>query len=166
MTGKWSQPGIPQRGWSCVGVDDLGEPDAICEMCETQEIRYVHYMEHSDHPECLAVGCICAENMSGDYVGPKRREKALQNAARRRSNWLKRKWRNSEKGDEFLNVDGFNIGVFTKRNGDWSGWIKDQETETTVFLRGRYETEDQAKLATFDALVFLTEQRKRRDRGT
>jgi len=41
-TGKWSQAGVPHRGWTCVDIDDLGEPSATCEMCETQEIRYVH----------------------------------------------------------------------------------------------------------------------------
>ena len=45
MSGKWSQIGVPHRGWTCVSVDDLGAPDAVCEMCETQAIRYVHHME-------------------------------------------------------------------------------------------------------------------------
>jgi hypothetical protein len=52
-TGKWTQPGVPHRGWYCVYVEDLGEPDRYCDMCETQPIRYVHYMQHHDYPEEL-----------------------------------------------------------------------------------------------------------------
>jgi hypothetical protein len=43
--GKWSQPGVPHKGWVCVDIEDLGEPSLTCEMCESQNIRYVHYME-------------------------------------------------------------------------------------------------------------------------
>ena len=53
MSGKWSQVGVPHKGWICVSVDDLGAPDAVCEMCETREIRYVHHMEHPDYSDSL-----------------------------------------------------------------------------------------------------------------
>jgi hypothetical protein len=55
--GKWSEPGVPHRGWTCTGVTDLEEPAATCEMCETAAIRYVHHMEHADYPGGLGVGC-------------------------------------------------------------------------------------------------------------
>ena len=61
--GKWSQPEVPHRGWSCIGTDDLEEPSQLCEMCESVEIRYVHFMKHPNYPETLGVGCICAEHM-------------------------------------------------------------------------------------------------------
>jgi hypothetical protein len=53
MVGKWSQAGVPHRGWSCVGVEDLGAPEATCEMCETQKIRYVHPVRLLIH--CLLI---------------------------------------------------------------------------------------------------------------
>ena len=28
--GKWSQQGVPQKGWTCIGFEDLGEPAAEC----------------------------------------------------------------------------------------------------------------------------------------
>lgn len=43
--GKWSAAGVPHRGWHCVDIEDLGEPQAECEMCESQTIRYVHHIE-------------------------------------------------------------------------------------------------------------------------
>lgn len=63
--GKWSQPGLPHRGWHCVDIEDLGEPQVECEMCESQTIRFVHHMEHPDYSQVLEVGCICAGHMEG-----------------------------------------------------------------------------------------------------
>lgn len=48
--GKWSQRDVPHKGWTCVRVDDLGEPSVTCEMCEFQAIRYVHHMSHPEYP--------------------------------------------------------------------------------------------------------------------
>ena len=89
------QPGrrAPYKGWQCVDVVDLGptarsadETDyATCQMCGNEKIRYVHIMEHPDLDENFDVGCVCAEKMSGDYEGPKRREAKLRNRAARRN---------------------------------------------------------------------------------
>jgi len=159
MHGKWAQPGIPHKGWTCVYVEDLGAPDAVCEMCELQEIRYVHHMQHADYPAVLEVGCVCAEHMEGDYQGPRRRERDLKNAARRRSRWLERRWKVSRQGNPYINADGFNITVFRKQDGTWGGRIEDRSTAQSITSRRRYETEDQAKLAAFDAMIFLKSKR-------
>lgn len=153
-TGKWRSPDVPHRGWQCTGVEDLGEPSAICEMCEVMEIRYVHYMTHPDYPDELACGCVCAEHMEGDYRRPREREKALRNAAQRRKKWLTRQWNVSGKGNPFLRTDGYVITVFPKRDG-WSASIRDTRTEETRFARRLYRTADLAKLAAFDAMIFL-----------
>ncbi len=58
--GKWSQQGVPKKGWACIGFEDLGEPSTQCEMCENQDIRYVHQMQHPDYPHILECGCVCA----------------------------------------------------------------------------------------------------------
>jgi hypothetical protein len=51
--GKWSQVGVPHKGWRCIDVEDLGSPNQVCQMCESREIRFVHRMEHDDYPEIL-----------------------------------------------------------------------------------------------------------------
>lgn len=159
MQGKWSQSGVPQKGWSCVGVEDLGAPDAVCEMCETQEIRYVHTMAHADYASTLEVGCICAEKMEDDYVRPREREKALRSAAGRRKRWLSRVWKKSMRGNEYLNTDGFHITVFLKDDGTWAGRIEERATGRSVTSQRIYETDDAAKLATFDAMIFVKNHR-------
>lgn len=57
---------------------------ATCQMCSNGKICYVHIMEPPDLDENFNVGCVCAEKMSGDYKGPKRRENRLRNRAVRR----------------------------------------------------------------------------------
>ena len=61
--GRWSEPGLPHKGWICIDVIDLGEgASKLCEMCEHADIRYVHYMAHEDYPQVLDVGCVCASH--------------------------------------------------------------------------------------------------------
>lgn len=45
----WDQRGIPQKGWTCEGVTDLGSPDGQCETCRREEIRYVHHMAQDNY---------------------------------------------------------------------------------------------------------------------
>lgn len=111
--------GMPHKGWRCVGVHDLGDgvgsgeeiDYAACEMCGNERIRFVHVMEHPDCDTQCEVGCICAEKLSDDYAGPKRRESAMKNRATRRARWLTRQWRVSAKGNRYLNIKGINVGV-------------------------------------------------------
>jgi hypothetical protein len=154
--GKWSQAGVPKRGWSCVGVEDLGEPSQLCEMCESIEIRYAHYMEHPNYPEVIAVGCVCAEHLEQDYIRPQERERRLKSAARRRKNWTTRKWKVSAKGNSYLNTDGFNITVVQRANA-WRLIVSNRETGTAQRGRRDYATEEAAKVAAFDALIWAKE---------
>lgn len=152
--GKWSRAGVPRKGWVCVGVEDLGDPSEQCEMCETQDIRYVHLMEHPNYPEILSCGCICAGKMEDDYLGAREREADVKNAARRRARWLIRKWKLSEAGQHYLKTDGFHIVVFQKA-GSWSGKITQLSTGSVTNARKRYSTQDRAKLAAFDGMIWL-----------
>ena len=56
--GKWTQLGVPHRGWLCLDVEDLGGSSQLCQMCEGVDVRYVHHMQHPDYPDVLAVGCV------------------------------------------------------------------------------------------------------------
>jgi hypothetical protein len=157
--GKWAQAGVPHKGWTCVDVEDLEHPDAICEMCETQEIRYVHWMTHPDYPGELGVGCVCAEKMEDDYTGPRKRETALRSSAARRKRWLTRNWRISARGNPYLNTGGLNITIFPNADGTWGGRIEERATRRSVSARRKYTSEDRAKLAAFDAMIFLKSNR-------
>jgi hypothetical protein len=79
--GKWSQPGVPHKGWQCEEpIDDVGgDGMETCEMCERTLVRYIHIMSHPDYPGELRCGCVCAGNMAdGDVVGARLREEVFK----------------------------------------------------------------------------------------
>jgi len=156
---RWDKVGIPHKGWTCIDVVDLrgdgSDADETsyetCQMCGHEKIRFVHVMEHTDQEDSLRVGCVCAEKMSGDYVGPKQREAKLRNRAARRTRWLQRKWRVSAKGNSFMNVDGYNLGVHMNQSKRWGYRIDSR------FGMKTFATKDEAKLALFDDFWATTE---------
>jgi hypothetical protein len=156
-TGKWSQVGVPHKGWICIDMEDLGEPSATCEMCETQEIRYVHHMQHPNYPEVLGCGCVCSGHMGDDYEGAQEREKILRNASSRRRKWLSRNWRVSRNGNPFLNVDGYNIVVYPAGQG-WGFRIVNRVTDQEIVSRKVLATMDAAKLRSFDAMIWMKQR--------
>src|SRR5271155_341896 len=131
-TGKGCQSEFPHKGWTCSGIEDLGEAAATCEMCETQEIRYVHHMEHPDYSGSLACGCVCAGRMEENYEGARRREGVFRSATGRRRKWLSRKWQMSVKGNPYLNADGYNVVVFPRASVGWSFRVTNRETDDYV----------------------------------
>jgi hypothetical protein len=155
--GKWSQPGVPHIAWSCVGVEDLQEAPELCAMCESTQIRYVHVMEHPDYPKTLGVGCVCAEHMEQDYVRPRLREQNLRSKSQRRKTWIRRNWRTSAKGNLYLNTEGYNLTVFEISGAMPQRWglrVTNRESQRTQLGRRRYDSEEAAKRAALDALIW------------
>jgi hypothetical protein len=160
--GKWSEPGVPHKGWTCVDVDDNGcEPDdewTICEMCEVVEIRWVHRMTHPDYPDELGVGCICAEHMEDDYVGPKLREQRAQSRARRRQGWGRRQWYRAP-GHEYdgnwwyLNSDGYHLDVWRDGTG-WLVCVTNRASQRSQRGKREYPTREIAQAKALDALLW------------
>jgi hypothetical protein len=128
-------------------------------MCETQEIRYVHTMTHPDYAGELQVGCVCAERMEDDYIAPRLRERALRSAAGRKKRWLGRKWQTSARGNPYINADGFNIVIYAYTGGGFGARIEERASGRSVASRRRYATEEAAKLAAFDGMIFLKTKR-------
>lgn len=149
--GRWADALVPRSGWECVYVEDLGVVAAVCGMCQAKDIRYVHTMKHRGFAETIDAGCICAGRMEGNLLLAARREQGVSNRTKRRLNWLKRKWRISHAGNDFLKIKGRVVVVF--RSGDlWRGMVKDCATESTA-RTGYLDTSDEAKLAAFDLLT-------------
>jgi hypothetical protein len=90
---------VPQNGWLCCNMEDLGKPIHICEMCGKEGVRYVHVMEHAECSEQLRVGCVCAEKMENDAINPKQRETKMKSRSRRLSAFLERDWRVMQNGN-------------------------------------------------------------------
>ncbi|MBN4054913.1 hypothetical protein JYT15_00230 [Acidimicrobium ferrooxidans] len=150
MAGRWDKPGIPHKGWCCIGITDVREglskedtTYAACEMCDRPKIRYVHTMVHDDHDEDLGVGCVCAEKMCNSYKG-KEAEQVLRKKASRRSRWLSRKWRISGKGNPYLNANDIHVVIYRTRQGPWMYRVDGKASNAS------YSSVEEAKLASFD----------------
>ena len=161
MTGKWTQAGVPHRGWTCTAVDDLGAGESqICEMCEVTEIRYVHVMEHPEYPEPIEAGCICAGHMAGDLAAARQREQTTKNRTRRRSQWLSRQWHRSQNGAVYVNTrEGLNITVFRTPIGRWKARIVERSSDRCEFSRRSYPSQEECQMKAFDAMCWLLDRR-------
>ncbi len=146
----WKRSEVPHFGWSCVGVEDLGSPSGICEMCGYQIIRYAHQMEHPSYPS-LSVGCKCAGKMEGDVSEAKRREADFKNRQSRRMNFFKRQWKRSKKGNEYLKIDGHVVVIYHDDRGKGS-WRYSLDNE---FCRTVYADRERAVAGVFEALEGL-----------
>jgi hypothetical protein len=149
--GKWSLAGVPHSGWTCVDVEDLGEPLAECEMCESQTIRYIHHMEHPNYADVLGVGCVCAGHLEQDASAARGREAAMQSRAGKRMRWLTRRWKTSAKGYPWIRVDGFRVTVYPRGVG-WAATVVRGE-DPPIHSRRNFNSLDQAKLAAFDQIT-------------
>jgi len=157
MGGRWDTKGLPHKGWSCVGMEDLGSADGQCEMCGKEEIRYVHFMEHPDVEGTVSAGCICAEKMEDEYgherSRARRREAKLRSAAGRRARWPDLQgWRRSQKGNVHIKKDGRHVVIFTRASR--FKFLIEGADGSTYFSPRSYADVLEAKLAAFDAFTY------------
>ena len=106
----------------CVDVEDLGDVDAVCQMCEVKEIRYVHVMEHPDGHR-LGAGCECAGKMEGSPDAPVRRERSKRNREKRLANWMRHTWKAYPSGTLTRNKNGCRCVLIPGSNGLWNGLV-------------------------------------------
>lgn len=159
LHGKWSQPEVPHKGWTCVDIEPLETASATCGMCETQQIRFVHYMTHPDYSGELGCGCVCAGRMEEDYVGAERREALAKSTIGKRKRWLTRAWKTSMAGRPYLKIDGYHVVIFKNDAlvGGKPTWgfkvTSDGGSHTTS--RAPHPSINDAKLKAFDALTLM-----------
>ena len=159
MSGKWENPNIPHGGWKCVDIKDLGKPDMTCQMCEKEIIRYAHYMRHPGYQGMLIVGCICAGKMEGDLQNAKKRDAFMKSRMNKRKNWLDRKWKVSQKGNQYIKSDGF-VVVMKQRDGFWSAFVQSEDGTYKKWSSQKNSNENEMKLAAFDCLTNVLAERE------
>lgn len=152
--GRWSEKGLPHKGWNHLYVDDLGSVEGACEMCG-KEIRYVHYIDHEDFADPLGVGFVCAAHLTEDSETPREREKVLRSRTGKLARLSKKEWSPSPKGIT-LKHRGYRFVVY--RHGkeprpDWWGVVvsgQEGEKEHKWFGPHIYRSQERAKLACFE----------------
>ena len=163
MSNLWKQQDIPHKGWTLEYVYDVREDGQsedeasyeICMMCGHEKIRYVHVVSHPDYGEELLVGCQCAEKLTEDYINPKLKEKELRNKTNRRTNFFKRKWKISAKGNQYLNIDGHHVLIMEDRLTHKFVVKIDDNWGNKYF-----DTPEQAKTAAFKGIEYYKEKGK------
>jgi hypothetical protein len=147
---KWTRPGMPHCGWSLVSVEDLGHPAFKCEACGTEEVRYIHHLAHAEHPD-LVVGCVCAEKLTADIVGPRKREQQAKNRAMRRTGFVSSpRWRTSSEGDLCRRYHGWLIRILKDKPGNHC-FCASRGYDEPIFSDPFVSVND-AKYAAFDAI--------------
>ena len=158
MSKRWNIPNIPHKGWSLQNVidvrgEDQGPDDTnyqTCMMCNKEHIRYVHIVTHPDIQEEFSVGCICAQKMTGDYVTPKLKEKALKMRAARRISWAKKKWKTTENGNHTCKYDKRCLRIFKDK---WTNKFKCKIGD--VWGKLTFSTIEEAKNAVYLGIEYL-----------
>jgi len=89
--------------------------------------------------------------MMGDMDAAKDAEKEARNRAARRRMFLDRDWRVSYRGNVWLPMGDYVVGVRELDHG-YRGFIKRKFEDKPVFGKKVYRTMDEAKLALFDAV--------------
>ena len=159
---RWSQEGIPHKGWRYVDVEDVceglaGDDERVyeqCQMCRNERIRYVHILTHPEFDGEIRVGCDCAAKMTDDYVNPSQREKDLRNRVNRKRNFLKQDWRLNRNGNHVLRYKGENVTIMKSNYGSNFGIIFRGERVWTYQGHKIYDldTAKQVACALFDDL--------------
>ena len=143
----WNDPDFPKSGWVCTDITDLGAPRGICQMCGYQIIRYVHHMYHAETRMQLDCGCICAGKLEGDIDKARKRESDFKSKEQRKINFMKKKWKLSSAGNEWLKIKNHFIDIFQyKKTGKWNFVIDD------VFNKTVYDTREECIEAAFYAI--------------
>lgn len=151
--GKWSQKGVPHKGWECTFMREYEDHLVQCEMCECAMIRYAFIMMHPEYPEALAVGCICAGNMMEDLVGAERRETEFKNRIKRRMNFPNLEgWRLSKSYNYWINVRGtdYRVVIFETEFGKYKAGVY---WHTRRRYSGACGTLEEAQRAGFDVMM-------------
>ena len=153
QSGKWGEQGVPHKGWQCVDTQDLG-PDREgwqkCEMCKAMDIRYVHVMRHPNYPGELGCGCVCAGNMEQDLQAARHRESSMKTSLRRRQAFVRsRHWRISQKGNPWMQRDGWTVTIFPRGTGFKAVLSR---ADKKMFLPQVFATPNEAKLAAYDVM--------------
>lgn len=111
-------------------------------MCEKEQIRHIHTVSHRDYPGQLQVGCVCAENMTGDYVRPRVAEGAVKRRRARLKAFINDRWSSGSNGSFSRKWNGHRVLLAPRA----SGWIAKVDGEGG---RRVFTNRDEAAAAVF-----------------
>ncbi len=150
----WKRDDVPHSSWICTGITDLGAPVGVCEMCGHQIIRYAHHMVHPQYRPIVA-GCFCAGKMEGNIDAARERERNLKNQLARKESFLKRQWKRSKNGNQYLKIRGHVLVLYKIKNG--GGW---KYAIDSSFAGEVLSSRESAILAAFQAFERIEKEKR------
>jgi hypothetical protein len=87
--------------------------------------------------------------MEQNLEAARRRDLMMANRAHKRARWVKRRWRVSAKGNEWLRADGYRITIYLK-GSKWAATVASEDDESVHHGRRTFGTVEEVKLAAFD----------------
>jgi hypothetical protein len=153
---RWDKKDVPQKGWTCIGMDDVGSSLESCEMCDQHNVRYVHIMTHENYPVDLRVGCHCAEHMEEDYVNPKIRDNRLRNRSSRKNTFMKKEWYKRSNGNYTLKFKDYTLTIMPSKFGNNSFGVIFRGNYTWDYNGKKITSFEQAKEIAFYLIDEMT----------
>ncbi len=108
--------GIPHKGWFYDSIEDNGTADFICEFCGKEEIRYIHYLFNNEIKKVMSVGCVCAENLTNDYINPRKRQKLLEVRHTKIYNFFKKYSKTNAKNNICVKYKEYSLTIFKNKS--------------------------------------------------
>lgn len=151
---------VPDVGYHCVRVTDLGVQSHVCEFCGKQKCRYVYEMKHPElHPDFfLLVGYVCAQKMvpiTSGRLSPNGRDLVefqdrLANSRPINDIIDMDTWNMSKKGNLYKYVLNWTVTIFpaTKRDKEFNFCLFDGAAKERIYSNKSYATQlDAAQVA-------------------
>ena len=156
MSNLWTDPAVPKAGWTCDGVDDLGDDRELCAMCGQQWCRFLHSMVHGD--TTLRMGCVCAGRVEGDAEAATTRENVAKRIAKAATFEPEWRWA-AQSNNPWFKHRGWRCTVFPdKRGTGWKHVVSYQDEAPSFGRRGYTEQKDAMTAAT---AAFIDQRIKR-----
>ena len=140
----------PKSGWEYCGEDDLGDLIGTCDICGSS-IRYEHHIYHSDWGY-LAVGCQCADRLTGNNDASDTETKRKEEARKFRTFKESPKWKQHKNG-YFRDYKGYHIKIWknpTSYRIDVEFYCNNDVEFKKIKGRKNFDTLEAAEFAIFD----------------
>lgn len=144
ILGKLWESFLPRKGWKLVDTIDKEEfPGGECAFCGT-DYRYEHLIEHEDVTITYAVGVVCAERLTNDYVTPRKNERNLKSRNQKKVAWINScKWKRTDSGNLYRKDSSV---LIYKNKNQWKVKVGEK------WGKRKFKEPREAKIAVFDYL--------------
>ncbi|MGJ8650793.1 MAG: hypothetical protein ACSHX4_10575 [Opitutaceae bacterium] len=102
--------------WEILGVEDLGHPAMICELCRRRKIRYVYHVKDYSTGELKQVGRVCAGHLTDtNHLAEFKAKREVWR--KEKSAFINKGWKKTKAGNDWKPWASCRIAVSTNGHG-------------------------------------------------